>query len=305
MALPQITSSDVEDLIPNCKVVGKSLGGGQKLVFPCSVDGTLCAIKFILLNNLTDDFDGTIASKVEAVRARVEREITIMQKINSPYIAKMGAVNLTATTLSEQNILFYSEEWIDGQDLSQILQSSNKLPPEEVVKLGVNIVEAISELWNLNKVHRDIKPQNITRRACDGSYVLLDLGLALDLDDKSLTQFGFVPGTKVYFSPEQLDVAHKRDIDFRSDLFSLGIVLYQAITGIHPFYTYGMPDQELFLRINSQPIIAPNTVDSNIPKSLSDIICRLLSKQPSGRYRKCLLLLNEFKKISIELGENS
>ncbi len=305
MALPQITSSDVEALIPNCKVVGNSLGGGQKLVFPCSVGGTLYAIKFILLNNLTDDFDGTIASKVETVRARVEREIKIMQKIDSPFIAKMGAVNLTAATLSEQNILFYSEEWIDGQDLSQILQSSNKLTPAEVVKLGTNIVKAISELWNLNKVHRDIKPQNITRRACDGSYVLLDLGLALDLDDKSLTQFGFVPGTKVYFSPEQLDVAHKRDIDFRSDLFSLGSVLYQAITGMHPFYTYGMPDQELFLRINSQPIIAPNTVDPNIPKSLSDIICRLLSKQPSGRYRKCLLLLDEFRKTSVELGVES
>lgn len=305
MALPQITPSDVESLIPNCKVIGNPLGGGQKLVFPCSVNDTHCAIKFILLSNLTDDFDGTVVSKVEAIRARVEREIAIMQKIDSPYIVKMGTVALTATALSGQNVLFYSEEWIDGCDLSQILQSTKKLPAIEVAKLGANIVQAISELWNLSKVHRDIKPQNITKRSVNGSYVLLDLGLAFDLDDKSLTQFGLIPGTKIYFSPEQLDITHKRDIDFRSDLFSLGIVLYQAVTGMHPFYTYGMLDQDLFSRIIQQPVIAPSTIDASLPKTLSDIICRLLSKQPSGRYRKCSLLLDEFEKINVELEGKS
>lgn len=301
MALPLITSSDVESLISNCKVIGEPLGGGQKLVFPCAVEGVSCAVKFILLNNMSDDCDGTIESKIEATKARVEREINIMKLIDSPYIVKIGTVDLTATTISGQNVLFYSEEWIDGQDLSNIMQSSKKLPAIEVVKLAIDIVQAISELWKLNKVHRDIKPQNITRRACNGSYVLLDLGLAFDLDDKSLTQLGLVPGTKTYFSPEQLDVHHKRDIDFRSDLFSLGIVLYQVITGVHPFYTYGMMDYELFSKIISQPIVVPNTIDAGIPKSLSDLICRLLSKQPSGRYRKCSILLDELEKIIEEL----
>lgn len=293
MTLPQIKSADVETLIKNCSVIGPQLSGGQKIVFPCCINGENCALKILLLNNLSDDLDGTVTSKIEMVRARVEREISIMKRIDSPFIVRLGNVNLTATTYNDQNILFYSEEWIDGQDLFHLIQSKKKLDVKTVMQLCLDITNAISELWKLNKIHRDIKPQNIIQRSENSRFVLLDLGLAFDLDDKSLTQYGFVPGTKMYFSPEQLDIVHKRDIDFRSDLFSLGIVAYQAITGIHPFYVFGMSDQELFYKIINQPVIPPNMIDPNIPKTASDMICRLLSKQPSGRYRKCDILMSE------------
>lgn len=296
MALPQLTAADVEAIIPNCKVVFPSLGGGQKIVFPCCIDGKQCAVKFILLGELKDDLDGDVQSKMDTVRARVEREISIMREIDSPNIVKMGGIGLTPAIIQGQSLLYYSEEWVNGASLSTILQDA-KLPVNEVLKLCVDITQGISALWNLNKVHRDIKPQNIIRRHSDNAYILLDLGLALDLEDKSLTQYGYVPGTKIYFSPEQLDINHKRDIDFRSDLFSLGIVLYQSLTGIHPFYRYGMSDQELFARIINQKIDSPSTVDVTIPQSVSNIICRLLSKQPSGRYRKCSLLIDEVNRI--------
>lgn len=224
MALPQLTAADVEAIVPNCKVVAPSLGGGQKIVYPCCIDGHRCAVKFILLGELKDDLDGDVQSKIDTVRARVEREIAIMRKINSPNIVRMGDLELTPVTFHEQSLLYYSEEWVEGESLSTILRDS-KLPVCEALKLCTDITQAIYELWSLNKVHRDIKPQNIMRQHSDGTYILLDLGLALDLEDKSLTQYGYVPGTKTYFSPEQLDINHKRDIDFRSDLFSLGIVL--------------------------------------------------------------------------------
>ena len=296
MALPQLTAADVEAIVPNCKVVAPSLGGGQKIVYPCCINGHRCAVKFILLGELKDDLDGDVQSKIDTVRARVEREIAIMRKINSPNIGRMGDLELTPVTFQAQNLLYYSEEWVEGESLSTILQTS-KLPVCEALKLCTDITQAIFELWSLNKVHRDIKPQNIMRQHSDGTYILLDLGLALDLEDKSLTQYGYVPGTKTYFSPEQLDINHKRDIDFRSDLFSLGIVLYQSLTGVHPFYKYGMSDQELFSRIITQQIIPPSAIDANIPPSVSNMICRLLSKQPSGRYRKCSLLIDEATKI--------
>lgn len=296
MALPQLTAADVEAIVPNCKVVAPSLGGGQKIVYPCCINGHRCAVKFILLGELKDDLDGDVQSKIDTVRARVEREIAIMRKINSPNIVRMGDLELTPVTFQAQNLLYYSEEWVEGESLSTILQTS-KLPVCEALKLCTDITQAIFELWSLNKVHRDIKPQNIMRQHSDGTYILLDLGLALDLEDKSLTQYGYVPGTKTYFSPEQLDINHKRDIDFRSDLFSLGIVLYQSLTGVHPFYKYGMSDQELFSRIITQQIIPPSAIDANIPPSVSNMICRLLSKQPSGRYRKCSLLIDEATKI--------
>ena len=296
MVLPRLTSADVEAIVPNCKVVASALGGGQKIVYPCCIDGHRCAVKFILLGELKDDRDGDVQSKIDTVRARVEREIAIMRKIDSPNIVRMGDLELTPVTFHDQSLLYYSEEWVEGESLFTILQTS-KLSVCEVLKLCRDITQAIYELWNLNKVHRDIKPQNIMRRHSDGTYVLLDLGLALDLEDKSLTQYGCVPGTKIYFSPEQLDIKHKRDIDFRSDLFSLGIVLYQSLTGIHPFYRYGMSDQELFSRIISQQTIPPSAIDATIPPSVSNMVCRLLSKQPNGRYRKCSLLIDEVTKI--------
>ena len=296
MELPQLTVADVEAIVPNCKVVAPPLGGGQKIVYPCCIGGHRCAVKFILLGELKDDLDGDVQSKIDTVRARVEREIAIMRKINSPNVVRMGGLELTPVTFQDQSLLYYSEEWIEGESLSTILQTS-KLPVCEALKLCTDITQAILELWSLNKVHRDIKPLNIMRQHSDGTYILLDLGLALDLEDKSLTQYGCVPGTKTYFSPEQLDINHKRDIDFRSDLFSLGIVLYQSLTGVHPFYKYGISDQELFSRIITQQIIPPSAVDANIPPSVSNMICRLLSKQPSGRYRKCSLLIDEATRI--------
>ena len=302
MSLPNLSATDVEAIVPNCKVIGMPAGGGQKLVFPCEIAGKKYALKFIFLNNLTDNLNGSVISQIESIRARVEREIDIMKSINSHNVVKIGPVQLTATSYNNQNLLYYSEEWIEGQDLSVILRSHRKLSSTDSVIMCRDIVNAISELWALNKVHRDIKPQNIIPRADDGSFVLLDLGLAFDLDDKSLTQYGFVPGTKFYLSPEQLDINHKRDIDFRSDLFSLGVVLYQSLTGIHPFATTGLSDQELFHRICTQPIVPPIVIDNSIPPAISNIACRMLSKQPSGRYRKCSMLLSELDTIITSMG---
>lgn len=291
-----LSKIDIEKIIPNCTVLGDSLNGGQKTVFPCDINGVKCAVKFILLNNLSDDMDGTIALKIESIKSRVEREINIMRRIDSPNVVKMSSLELSAVIHNNQNLLFYSEEWIDGENIADILTRS-KLCVVDTIKLGRDIVIAIDELWKLRKVHRDIKPQNIIKRACDGTNVLLDLGLAFDLYDRSLTQFGCIPGTKLYFSPEQLDYMHKKDLDFRSDIFSLGVVLYRAITGIHPFYEYGITDNEFFTKIVTQSVVPPNIIDASIPKPLSDIICRMLNKQPNGRYRKCSILINEFNQL--------
>lgn len=304
MSLPNLSFTDVEAIVPNCKVVGTPSGGGQKLVFPCEISGEKYALKFIFLNNLTDNLNGNIVSQIDSIRARAEREIDIMKRIDSNNVVKIGPVQLTATSYNNQNLLYYSEEWIEGQTLAELLKNNDSLSPTESVIMCRDIVNAISELWTLNKVHRDIKPQNIMCRASDGSFVLLDLGLAFDLDDKSLTQYGFIPGTKFYLSPEQLDIKHKRDIDFRSDLFSLGVVLYQSLTGMHPFASVGMSDQELFHRIYTQQIIPPIIINNSISLALNNVVCRLLSKQPSGRYRKCSILLDELDTILSSLGVN-
>jgi serine/threonine-protein kinase len=183
-----------------------------------------------------------------------------------------------------QNLLYFSEEWVDGQDLK-----GTKLDATNVKNLGSQISYAVEELWSYNIVHRDIKPGNIIYDEISHIYILLDMGIALDLDDKSLTKLG-IPGTAPYLSPEQLTLT-KRHLDFRSDLFSLGTVMYVCLTGVHPFYRSGMTQEEIIRSILTHTPASPSTIDNSIPRSLDVIIMRLLSKQPNQRYRSC----NQFR----------
>lgn len=297
-----LTDTDVMDIFPHCTVVGKPLKGGQKIVYPCLVNGIMNAVKFIVLNSL-DDVDNIeeVTSQNEEITARAIREISIMKQIDSDYLVRLGEIDFQLITHKNQQFLAYSEEWIEGTDVANQLRSVNKLDVLSTINLGADIAKAIELIWNTNNVHRDIKPQNIMRRNDNGKYVLLDFGMAFDTDDKSLTKMGCVPGTRTYFSPEQLDWKNKRDIDFRSDLFSLGIVLYQVLTGIHPFYKNGMYDQELFNNILHATPIQPILFEPSIPKELNDIVMRLLNKSPHARYRKCSLLINQLEEIKIVL----
>lgn len=296
---PRLNAEDVSIIIPNCIVIGKAMRGGQKIVFPCEINKEKCAVKFILLRELSDeDEESTDYSDIEEIRSRAERELSIMKRVSSYNLIKMGVIDLTHIEYSGQDLLYYSEEWIDGKDLSVILRQRVTLTVKEVLQLGIDVATAIGQIWNETKtVHRDVKPQNIIQRSMDNSFVLLDLGMALALEDKSLTKMGYVPGTKIYFSPEQLDWKRKRDIDFRSDLFSLGIVMYQAITGCHPFYKSGMDDNELFNNILNINPIPPFLIRDDIPQEVNDIIMRLLNKAPNARFRKTALLVSKFKEL--------
>ncbi|MBQ8763857.1 MAG: serine/threonine protein kinase [Clostridia bacterium] len=302
MNIPLINSDDIEAMFGNCKVLNAPLKGGQKLVFPCEINGKKCALKFILLGDSSGDIDPNREAIIDAIQARAIREVNIMDNIDSPFIVKLGDIKIQSIRYNNQEMLVYSEDWIEGESVQSII-SREKLSVKECINLCRDIAKAISELWSHSIVHRDIKPLNIIRKKNDGTYVLLDMGLALDLEDKSLTRYGDVPGTKIFLSPEQLDYQHKRDIDFRSDLFALGIVMYQASTTKHPFYEIGMTNDELFTNIIRNPIVPPINLNEDMPIGLNNIICRLLSKQPNCRYRKIDILLDELNNLETNLGE--
>lgn len=148
-------------------------------------------------------------------------------------------------------------------------------------------------------VHRDVKPRNIMRRN-SGDYVLLDTGLAFDLSDESLTAAFMTVGTPIYMSPEQLKNV-RRGIDFRSDLFLLGIVMYEVITGKHPFFQRGINSMQLVANIISNQVEPPSTIRSDIPNSLNTIIMRLLAKEPHLRFKTCDSLINKLQQAREEI----
>lgn len=272
--------------------------GGQKRVFKCNYEGQTWALPLILVSDdpkqSLDDADSDFGFSSDQVIARLRREVRIMGKCDSPHLVKMGPIDVTPLEIDNLSILYFLEEFIDGEDLKQII-GRGPMPVEEVTKLGIHVATAIDHLWSRDPtqqiIHRDLKPANIMCRADTGGYVVLDVGLAFDLLDKSISLPGQVPGTTLYFTPDQLDTAKKRQMDFRTDMFALGIILYEAATGQHPFYTSGMSTMDLFKSIMHARPTAVRNVRSDLPEALAEIIMRLLAKKPHLRYRTCESLL--------------
>jgi serine/threonine protein kinase len=279
--IPKLDVADVAEALPDLQNITLVDGGGQKLVFRATCNGQSYAFKFALLPSdvENDDLEHT------EITQRASREVEIMRACTSPFMVKLGPFGLSFTTIAAQQLLYFSEEFIEGSSVKALLQNG-PLPVEEVVRLGVQVSDAIRELWALGKIHRDIKPANIMRRT-NGDFVLLDAGLAFDIVGDSLSK-GFVVGTLPYFSPEQFDYDNRRRVlDFRSDIFSLGVTLYEALTGRHPFWTRGETSASVFRKITAFNPPPPSAVRPDIPREFDRLILRMMGKSPHLRYRRC------------------
>ena len=278
--------------------------GGQKRVFKCNYQGKTWALPLILVSDdpdqSFDDEETDFGLPSDQVIARLRREVGIMRRSDSPHLVKMGPLDVSPIKIENLSILFFLEEFIDGDDLKQII-SQGPMAIEEVRKIGVHVATAINDLWGCDPsqkiVHRDLKPANVMRRTDTEDYVVLDVGLAFDLLDRSISLPGQVPGTTLYFTPDQLETSKKRQMDYRTDMFALGVILYEAVTGKHPFYTSGMSMMDLFksiLRAKPKPV---GDLRAGLPANLAEIIMRLLAKKPHLRYRTCESLLSALNDI--------
>jgi len=260
--------------IPDLQILDGPLKGGQKEVYKCEINGKINALKFIKSKVAGDE--GEI---------RCEREIQALSICDSPHLIHLGELPYTEVSDGSSHIIYYSEEWIDGYDLSDVLENGKVLNEDDAKKLAKDLSYAIEELWAHNKIHRDIKPKNIMYDKKIDRYVLLDLGMVFDSTVDTLTKYGYLPGTIGYYSPEQFDLSKKRDLDFRSDMFCLGIVLYQVITGEHPFIKKGDNRDDVFKRILTETPESIKNYRSDISLNFENIIFRLLRKRPSERFR--------------------
>lgn len=315
MQAPELTEKEALLIIPNhvfqnIKYINK---GGQKTVFSCEISGATYALKFLDITPLADDVRDTIQQmgpddEIEPgyltenlqhdVLERAKREIAIMQRCDTPTLVKLGPVGMTLAEFDNKRLLYFTEDWILGEDLHNLFKSG-PISIADSIELGLDIATAIMHLWNIRMVHRDIKPKNIMRRT-SGTYVLLDTGLAFDLADESLTAAFQTVGTRIYMSPEQL-TNYKRELDFRSDLFVLGIVLYEGLCGQHPFYKRGMNSMQIVSNIMLNPLLPLKQLRSDIPDSLNFLIMRLLAKEPHLRFKSCESFIQKLTMIKEQM----
>lgn len=282
--LPSLTPDQVAALVPTASGIEGIGRGGQKLVFRGTVAGTAYAFKFARVP--TSEFDDAEDISATDVVRRARREVETMQQCASPYFVKLGPEGLQVADIGDQTVVYFSEELIEGRDLSDWLQRGERFSSVDTALLGRQIAEAIKALWEHKKIHRDIKPQNIMRRENSGDFVLLDAGFAFDISGESLS-YGPV-GTPLYFSPEQFEFTNRRTVlDFRSDMFSLGVTMYQVATGKHPFWESGDTSADLCSKICNYIPQRPSVLAPDIPSRLDEVIQRMLAKSPHLRYRTC------------------
>lgn len=237
--------------------------------------------------------EGATATVYQARDLRLGRTVAI--KVLLPYVQATARARFlrearSAAALNHPNIMaIYDEaeederhflvvEYVDGQPLANFIPS----PPETVAELGSQLCSALDYAHRMNIIHRDIKPANVyvTR---EGLIKLMDFGLAMERDAKHITAHGSIIGTPAYLSPEQ---ARGKKLDHRTDIYSLGVVLYEMCTGRLPFDSNDI--SALLLQKVSQDPIPPQELLSSVPDWLNEAIVKAIQRDPEQRFQTAM-----------------
>ena len=214
---------------------------------------------------------------------RFLREITITAQFDHPYILPLldsGVVEPRPATNGRQ-LLFYVMPYVEGVSLHDRLVREKQLPLEDALQITREVAEALGYAHARGVIHRDIKPENIMLSG--GHARVADFGIARAIDaagGERLTETGLAIGTPAYMSPEQS--AGSGDLDGRSDLYSLGCVLYEMLAGSPPFQ--GSTVQAIMARHALDPVPVLRTVRSTVPASVESAIAKALAKVPADRF---------------------
>lgn len=209
----------------------------------------------------------------ERIRDRFLREARAMAAVRSDHVVTVHQVG------EDRGVPFLAMELMEGETLQERLKRERQLPLAEVLRIGRETALGLEAAHRRGLIHRDVKPSNVWLEAGSGRVKILDFGLARASDDDTqLTGIGTVLGTPSYMPPEQ---AQSLPVDYRSDLFSLGCVLYQACTGQLPFQGKDVMSQLSALATASPA--PPNQINADVPPAVSELIMRLLAKDRESR----------------------
>lgn len=192
---------------------------------------------------------------------------------------------------TQGDIHYIVMEYVNGKTLKQIIREEGKLSYEKVLDYGIQIAKALDCAHRNNIIHRDVKPQNILVTN-DGVVKVTDFGIAKSPNSETITNTSRVMGSAHYFSPEQ---AKGNYVDYRSDIYSFGVVLYEMITGRLPFDAES--PVSVALKHIQEPVVPPIIIDEKIPENLNKLILKAMEKEPIKRYQSVKEILNDLLKI--------
>lgn len=209
---------------------------------------------------------------------RLPREVEAMLRVNHPNVVEF--VEYSFTVKRTGSLHYIIEKFIDGTDLTDEL--GTPWDTTRAAQVFGELLDGLDELKKVNVVHRDLEPSNIRMRA-DGKPVLIDFGLARHLDLPDITKTGTWVGTPLYFAPEQF-TGDRRLIDHRTDLFPVGLLLYYALVGRHPFEHEATDLNTLADAIRGSENHFNHADFAGLPNGWKIVVKKLLSKQREGRF---------------------
>ena len=263
-------SGNVEKPMLGRYQIEKELGKGAMGVVYLGRDPKINRVVAIKTMALSQEFD---ADELVEVKERFFREAETAGRLNHPNIVTMYDAG------EEHDLAYISMEFLKGKDLVAYAKAGNQMPLPRALSIVARVAEALSYAHEHNVVHRDIKPANIMYEPESDQVKVTDFGIAR-ITDSSKTKTGMVLGTPSFMSPEQLAGAK---IDGRSDLFSLGVMLYQLSCGKLPFEGDSMA--QLMFRIANDPHPDIRKFKPDLPEALVAVIDKALTKDPAARYQ--------------------
>ena len=216
---------------------------------------------------------------------RFSNELKFARKVAHRNVCKMYDLG------EKEGTHYVTMEYVPGESLTSMIGMMGQLSAAQVVFIAKQVCEGLAEAHRLGVIHRDLKPSNIIVDR-EGNARILDFGIARSLKAKSITGPGVMVGTPAYMSPEQVDA---NQVDKRSDIYSLGIILYEMIAGKVPFE--GDTALSIALKHKSEKPLDPKEFNAQMPLELSQVILKCMEKDKEKRYQDAKELLSELSKI--------
>jgi len=221
----------------------------------------------------------------EEMIERFRNELKLARKISQRNVCRMHDLN------REEGAYYITMEYVVGEDLKRLIRKVGQMSAGKTISIARQVCEGLAEAHGLGIVHRDLKPQNIMVDEA-GNAKIMDFGIARSLKVKGITGAGVMIGTPEYMSPEQVE---GKEVDQRSDIYSLGVILYEMVTGRVPFegdtpFTIGVKHKSEIPR-------NPRELNPQIPEDLSRLILRCLEKDKEKRYQTTAEIVSDLDKI--------
>ena len=270
---------------------------------PVLTDGHVLAQRYEILSLLGEGGMGAVykARDIELGRMIALKVIRRELSGNRAILDRFKQELILATQVTHRNVVriydlgeaeglkFITMEFVEGEDLRTVIHQRTKIPPREAVVFVEQICRALEAAHGVGVIHRDLKPQNIMLDK-GGRILVMDFGLARTLGGEGMTQTGAMVGTMEYMSPEQ---ALAQSLDQRSDIFSLGLIFYELLTGATPFHA----DSALasLIKRTQERVVPVSELDQSIPAPLSQIVSKCLERDVEQRYQTASELLADLE----------